>query len=81
MNELFERLLHCTLKHKKNTIWNGLCVCEYDGLIHGWAYIRVGLYLECCAVSVSNMVGLCTGGGYIQGGLYSGGGLIVGGLR
>ncbi len=26
--------------------WNGLCVCEYGGLIHGWAYIREGLNWE-----------------------------------
>ncbi len=42
-----------------------LFVCEYDGLIHGWANIWN-------AVSVNNMVGLYSGGG---------GGLIVGGLR
>ena len=50
-------------------------VCEYGGLIHGWTYIWVGLYLE-SALSVSNMVGLCTGeggGAYIFRGLYSGG--------
>ena len=43
-----------------------LCVWEYGGFVHRWAYIQMleGLYLEC----VSNMVDLCTGEAYIQGG-------------
>ena len=49
-------------------IWNGLRIYEYDGLIHGWTYIWN-------AVNVSNVMGLCTGGG-----LYWGAGLIVGGI-
>ncbi len=45
-------------------------VCEYGELIHGWVYIRVGLYSGGFifgwvyirnAVSVSNMVGLSAG--------------------
>ena len=55
-------------------------VCEYGGLIHGWTYIWVGLYLE-SALSVSNMVGLCTGEGGLYSGAYIQGVLVVGGLR
>ncbi len=41
--------------------------CEYGGLLHGWAYIRVGLYWNALNLSVSNMVCLFTGA-YILGG-------------
>ncbi len=43
--------------------------CKYDGLLHGRVYIRWAYIWN--AVSVSNMVGLCSGG-------ERGGGLIFG---
>ena len=54
MNEIFERLL------PRNII---NCVCEYDGVIHEWAYIRMGLYLECFKCQYY--------GGLVHGGAYS----------
>ncbi len=66
MNEIFERLLPRNITN---------CVCEYDGVIHEWAYIRMGLYLECFKCQYY--------GGLVHGGQKWGGGagLIVGGLR
>ena len=66
-----------------NTIWNGLCVCEYGGLmIHGWAYIIFGRTYIWNGLSVSQHVGLrfgrkglrFGGKGLILRGAYVGGG-------
>ena len=43
-----------------NTIWDTMCVCQYGGLKHEWAYILGGLCLECFKGG---------GGGLIIGGL------------
>ena len=65
MNELF---LIYYLDTLMNTIWDGLCVCDYGGLTHWWTYIWNGLNVR------------KHGWVYILGGYIWGEGCIVGGL-